>query len=192
MQQGLTIIDKFFPDPDDVRSFMLEHDFTKPASHNGFEYSGFIQIQDARFLSYLAAVFNNATGLSIRIEGAAVVGGTEKNRTVQWIHADTTCASYAGVIYMFEGQQYGTAFWQHAETGAETVNEYASLHRDPATLIKEGNEENLWKRTDYADSKYNRMIFFPSDRFHSRWPEAGFGDKPANCRLTISFFFDIL
>jgi hypothetical protein len=204
-QASLIVIDEFFPDPQDVRSFALEHDFTQPAEHEGIKYPGFVKAKDERFITYLEQMIQKAMGFAVKGQGVCFVAGTEEHRTQQWIHADTTCAKFAGVIYLFGEEGFGTQFWQHGVTKTDTLPEHVDIllnhQHHPAEvwtpeeiserLQLEGKEDVMWTKTDYADSKFNRFIMFPTNRFHSRWPQHGFGDAPENCRLTITFFFDI-
>ncbi len=197
-QASLIIVDEFFPDPQDVRSFALEHDFTQPAEHEGIEYPGFVKAKDERFVAYLEQMIQNAMGFAVKGQGVCFVAGTEEHRTQQWIHADTTCAKFAGVIYLFEEAGFGTQFWRNAVSGKEILQEhvehkarFCSPEEIAIDLQQAGKGPELWDKTDYADSKFNRFIMFPTNRFHSRWPQHGFGDAPENCRLTITFFFDI-
>lgn len=196
MIASLNIIDNLFQDAGHLRSYALEMDFSKPPEFDGVLYPGFSPIKDKAVIEYLEQCISEAMGCSVNIDGACVTAGTETLSTQQWIHSDNTCAPFAGVIYLFDKPGFGTAFWKHKETQAEGLIEYVSnTDSTPeviaATLQAHGSDESKWDRTDYAESKYNRLIFYPSDRFHSRYPEVAFGDAPSNCRLTIALFFSI-
>lgn len=198
MIANLTIVDDFFPDPQVVREMALSHDFTQEPEHDGHKYPGFAPVKDDRFLRYLEGLLLQSTGTEFNIRMAHFAAGTADHRTVQWIHADNGCAKFAGVVYLFDKPGYGTAFWSHNESNASTLQKHAmdcfgdqgAMESFAADLMDDGNHEARWTRTDYADSRFNRLIVYPTDRFHSRWPEHGFGDKPENCRLTLAIFFD--
>ena len=198
MKNSLTILDDFFPDFDAVRAFALSHDFTQEPEYDGHAYPGFAQVKDERFAGYMASLLAEATGCNVGIKIAAFVAGTEAFETQQWIHADNTCASHAAVVYLFDQPGFGTAFWQHIGTKSDSLQKHLSHFTDlPAdsvaqVLQTQGRSEAMWTRSDYADSRKNRLIFYPSDRFHSRYPQAAFGDEPENCRLILTAFFDIL
>lgn len=200
MIANLTIVDDFFPDPQVVREMALSHDFTQEPEHDGHKYPGFAPVKDDRFLRYLEGLLLQSTGTEFSIRMAHFAAGTADHRTVQWIHADNGCAKFAGVVYLFDEPGCGTAFWQSADTKAHGLKDHLEWLKIPdkgwveniAYDIQEaGKSQDHWTRTDYADSRFNRLIVYPTDRFHSRWPEHGFGDKPENCRLTLAIFFDL-
>lgn len=196
MIANLTIIDNFFQDAGHLRNYALEMDFSKPPEFDGVLYPGFAPIKDKAVIGYIEDSISEAMGCLVTIDGACVTAGTEALSTQQWIHSDNTCAPFAGVIYLFDKPGFGTAFWKHKETQAEGMMEFVSKANSTpediaATLQAHGVDESKWDRTDYAESKYNRLIAYPSDRFHSRYPEIAFGNAPSNCRLTIAIFFSI-
>ena len=197
MIANLTIVDDFFPDPPVVREMALSHDFTQEPEHDGHKYPGFAPVKDDRFLRYLEGLLYQSTGTEFNIRMAHFAAGTADHRTVQWIHADNGCAKFAGVVYLFDDPGWGTAFWRYSAFATDTLSETIELIRgvqsaeEVASDLREiGRLMFKWTRTDYADSRFNRLIVYPTDRFHSRWPEHGFGDKPENCRLTLAIFFD--
>lgn len=197
MIASLNIIDNFFGDVSSVRQFALSHDFTQEPEHDGHKYPGFAPVKDERFLRHLEERLLESTGHQFKVNMAHFAAGTKDHRTVQWIHADNGCGSFAGVAYLFDEPGWGTAFWRHKDLNVDTLSgcvptsNYPSLHDWSQFMQKQGQTSEAWTRTDYADSRLNRLIFYPTDRFHSRWPEESFGDKPENCRLTLAFFFDL-
>jgi len=201
MITNLTIIDNIFPHPEEVRAFALTQDFSVAPVVDGHAYKGFSQITDAPFGQYLTDHIAQALGLNVSVKIACVVMGTAEP-TQQWIHADNPAANFAGVIYLFDRPNHGTAFWKHValSSSAETLTAFMKEWLEAGNPVEEasqylqiaGTEEAEWTRTDYAESKFNRLIVYPTDRFHSRWPREAFGTTPENCRLTISVFFDIV
>lgn len=194
MIANLTIVDDFFPDPQAVRSMALTHDFTQEPEHDGHKYPGFAPVKDERFLSYLEQLLAASTGTAFKVKMAHFAAGTEYHRTVQWIHADNGCAQFAAVAYLFDGAGFGTAFWQEKVTKQHSLQGFlfnCDISQPHLVLQLQGKNSDAWTRTDYADSRFNRLVVYPTDRFHSRWPEHGFGDKPENCRLTLAIFFDL-
>jgi hypothetical protein len=199
MIANLTIIDDFLHDPHGVRQFALAQDFSQVPEFDGHQYPGFVPIKDDRALGYLAERISEAIGGNVTMKLACVLKGTAAFSTQQWIHADNNCGNFAGVLYLFDRPGYGTAFWQHKETQTHGMRDLVALcdraGLDPAAvatqLKAEGQTQDAWIRTDYVESRFNRLVVYPTDRFHSRWPEKAFGDEPENCRLTASLFFDL-
>jgi hypothetical protein len=58
-------------------------------------------------------------------------------------------------------------------------------------LSKDWHEAEAWDQLTLAGMKNNRLIIYPSQVFHSRWPWQGFGTGPENARLIWCAFFDI-
>ena len=196
MNNALTILDDFFPEYEAIRAFALTHDFDQAPEYDGHTYPGFAPVKDPRFGEYLAGLLSEVTGCRVGIRMACFTAGRESFETVQWIHADTLCSSHAGVVYLFDRPGFGTAFWRHRELGEDSLTtasrECLNAEALAARLQHDGQTDAAWQRTDYADSRKNRLIFYPADRFHSRYPQQAFGDAPDNCRLTLAIFFDIL
>lgn len=198
MIASLNIVNEFFEDPIFVRRYALGQDFSQAPEYDGHKYPGFAPVKDERFLRHIEGVFLRNSGMKVSVKMAHFAAGTADHRTVQWIHADNSCATFAGVIYLFGEPGFGTAFWRHRALKADGLMEAKSVMEADgsspediaARLHEDGKSAEAWEETDYADSKFNRLIFYPTDRFHSRWPENGFGDKPESCRLTLALFFD--
>lgn len=118
-----------------------------------------------------------------------------------WVHSDECCAAYAAVLYMNLPEQCmgGTAFWKHIPTGLDympTVEERVATGVDPEEFGKRINADckvkELWEPISMAGMKFNRMIMYPTNMFHSRMPFDAFGDNPENGRLIAAVFFDVI
>lgn len=196
MIASINVIDSFFVDPHGVREFALTHDFTQAPEFDGVKYPGFAPVRDTRFTQWLERAMTEAIGADVKINIAAFVAGTEAFETQQWIHSDNACSRFAGVFYLFDNPGFGTAFWNHKETGFGSFSELVKScppdeHKDLVDAMQaRGRHEDGWIKTDYTESVFNRFIYYPTDRFHSRWPRQAFGVKPINCRLTLAVFFN--
>jgi len=204
MELAHTVIDNIFPDGAAVREFALEHDFSLGNDMDGHHYPGTATFKHPTFQSYLAGIMSAAIGAQVIINVSAFVLAKEGEFTEQWIHADSNCAKWAAVIYLFDGHhEHGTAFWRHKEADQVEMAQpfYDALKvdiTDPAQVdglvqkIKvEGEDESKWALAGFSEAKFNRMIFFNSKLFHSRYPRHAFGDSPENGRLITVVFFDI-
>jgi GNAT superfamily N-acetyltransferase len=90
------------------------------------------------------------------------------------------------VLYL-QGDQTGTAFWRHRETGATQIRE-----GDQELLQKvEGDWDNpeAWEQVAHVNARPGRAIFYSSATFHSRWPFAAAGTGPGDGRLIVVAFF---
>jgi hypothetical protein len=194
MTSSLGIIDKFAPNFEEIRRYGLSLDYSVPPTYDGHEYPGFSPPLDPRFtLSYteaMAGVF----GIRPKIQLQAFVYLRDHESTKQWIHSDGICAKYASVHYLFDGSGHGTQFWRHVEFDADTMSHVVSelsVQQLSEKFQREGNDESFWVRSDLADSRPNRFIWYPSDRFHSRAQQCGFTSTDGNGRLVLVTFFDL-
>lgn len=196
MIASLNVIDSFFADPCGVREFALTHDFTQAPEFDGVKYPGFAPVRDERFVRWLETAMSEAIGAIIKINMAAFVAGTEEFETQQWIHSDNACSRYAGVIYLFDKPGFGTAFWNFKNSGCSNFSQQVKAHEQDrlmdlvSAMQTMGKNEDAWVKTDYSDSVFNRLIYYPTDRFHSRYPRQVFGVTPTDCRLTLAIFFN--
>lgn len=121
---------------------------------------------------------------------------------VTWIHADNGMnMSYAFVFYIHRNDNgvTGTAFWKHKHLGInhlsnKWINELKNdsiLEEMLECLDQDGQESDMWTMEDYVSFVPNRLIIYPTNRFHSRFPKSGFGDGPWNGRLIQVGFFNI-
>ncbi len=144
-----------------------------------------------------------AYGLIGQIFGAAVKPkleyfrlGTKADSATTYIHADSICAKYAAVWYLSEppaGIVAGTAFWRHKELGITSPPSGDTPELDTllARLNSDGNDESKWKMTGLVGQKFNRITIYPTDIFHSRYPQDAWGETVADGRIVWTTFFDL-
>jgi hypothetical protein len=192
---NLAIIDNFAPNPEEIRAFALEHDFGKVPVYDGVAYPGYVVPKDAGFTDYYEGIMSVGLGRRVRILMQIFAKLEDGKTTPQWIHSDNTCASHAAVHYLCDHKGQGTQFWKHKQHQVESLEEW--LEKQPLTaedatdIFESGQSEDEWERTDYAESKFNRLIYYPSRRFHSRASKEGVG-VGETARLTLATFFDFV
>ena len=205
MNLSLAVTDNFFPDPQSIRDFALEHDYSLGNEMDGHHYPGTAKPKHEFFTPWFETLLSAAVGAPVKTNLCAFVSGLAGTKTEQWIHADSNCAQWASVTYLFEGYpEHGTSFWTHAESGKHRMDQgfYDALKidlEDPEQVqglvdkIKaEGEDETKWLRGDTTAARFNRTIWFDSKAFHSRSQRLGFGKTVEEGRLIIVSFFDIL
>lgn len=183
-------IDEFFPDYDEVVEYAKTHDFSVAPIYDGHEYPGFTPVRDQSFIDYTAELLKQAMNLAdVKVHMAAFVSAREGFKTRQWIHCDNSCAKYAVVIHLHNHPHRGTKFWQHPDYG-HGLHTNLTDH-EIECLREQGMKADGWHPTDYVDSRPNRLVFYPTYRFHSRWPEDGIGETVVDSRLTMVLFVDV-
>jgi hypothetical protein len=114
------------------------------------------------------------------------------------IHVDH--CDWGGILYLNPPEQCegGTCFWRHNETGLEkwptrdeVLDIYSLLEGKTVWeyfVVQEGMHRDRWTQSFFLPMKYNRLILFRGQFFHSQ--ANTFGDHIENARLTQLFFFN--
>jgi hypothetical protein len=104
---------------------------------------------------------------------------TEEFDTDWRIHADSRVGDIlparALVLYLspstMEGL-HGTAFWKHKKLGYEMPH-YTSKEESDRMLMEEANDLSNWELHSVVGYKPNRAVMYPSNYFHSKYPNVG-------------------
>ena len=200
MKRSIIIVDDFHPNPDEVRHTALTADYPQP--EDSYTYPGRNSRQN-----YYPPELHQAfeTLLNRKLTPAPNNGyfriSLEKDSFRQDVHVDPNW-EFGAVCYMNPPEQCieegGTSFWKHNKTGMEyspRTPEIAKLwgHSDEkeawwTTVYGEGLDRSKWTRYLLSPMKYNRLVVFRSDLWHSH--SYNFGDCFENGRLVQLFFFN--
>ena len=186
--------DEFLPDPDHTRQHALSHPFNT-VEFDGHKYAGIGQEVDATPELYLRILMGE---IKIRMSFYRLSPGDDI--PTAWIHCDPSCGEYAGVLYLSEPPtdlQTGTAFWRHRSTDLERIPYGSDLERlnlEPedfeALMMRDANNEKRWKLNTLIAHKFNRLVIYRAELFHSRFPYRSFGENKQQSRLIWVCFFD--
>jgi len=104
---------------------------------------------------------------------------TEDLDTDWRIHADSKVGDIrperALVLYISESTKeglHGTAFWKHKEVGYEMPIDVSNEESD-RFLSEEANNVDNWELHSVIGYKPNRALMYPSNYFHSKYPNTG-------------------
>ncbi len=116
------------------------------------------------------------------------------------VHSDSERGQWAGLVYLNRERQgqSGTGFFRHKETQLDRIPAlvdlaFHGLERGmaPAEMVsatqRDATRLEAWDREGQAEIQFNRLVLFPSCRFHAL--ESVWGQTPADSRLTFNFFF---
>lgn len=97
-------------------------------------------------------------------------------------YKDNDCPrGYSGVVYLnTQNSNSGTKIWKQKCTGKITGNY--------GPFFSYYNSEN-WELYKHIAPKYNRLVLFKGDVYHSG--DGGFGSTFDDCRLFQTFFFNV-
>jgi hypothetical protein len=182
MRTNLIITDNFYGDPDSVREFALKQEFNVTGNYPGARTKSFLT-PDLR--EAIQTVIWNAGGeINNWFEHDGFSGSfqltTANDRS--WIHTDHF-NKWAGVIYLTPDAPVtgGTGLFMYKENGATTASEMGDRPYEPQDMTK-------WHKYDVLANKYNRLVLYRGDLFHSSLDY--FGSTPDDGRLFQLFFFD--
>lgn len=178
MRTNLIITDDFYGNPDGVREFALQQEFKVRGNFPGSRTASFINkdMKDA-----IQTILWNAGGEVLNWhEGDGLTGcfeiATAADRS--WIHTDHH-NTWAGVCYLTPNPPHtgGTGLYRYKRTGATMAHELEGY---------EAQDMTKWDLVDVVGNRYNRLVFYRSDLFHSSLDY--FGSDLQTGRLFQLFF----
>lgn len=116
------------------------------------------------------------------------------------VHHDADTSEYVALLYLNrpEDCQGGTALFRHKATGKEEFpSEFGirragkSPKREQAKFTRDWMNAEAWEMTELLDMKFNRVIIYPCNWFHSRYPREAFGTTPEDSRTIWLSFFNV-
>jgi hypothetical protein len=162
-----------------------------PQEHGGHVYKG-IGLGYSPELFYETLSIHLGRNIKATMEYFRL--GTKEDSATTYIHADSGCAKNAAVWYLSEppdGMVAGTAFWRHRETGKDRLTDADRLDTELlAKLDADGADESKWIMTGLCGQKQNRLVTYPTDIFHSRYPQNAWGNDASDGRIVFTCFYD--
>lgn len=212
-KQSLIVIDDFSPHAEQIRNLALSREFSTVNFH-GNNYHGISQNQETeeKLRRYLCPMMAEALGWHSIIPRLSIFRcSTSEHKPEVHIHADNAIGkdgygagaeSIWACVYHLSLPEVcvgGTAFWKYKRFGWDYLpskEEMADqgITKDQALcdqINKDGTDESNWEMTGLVGMKWNRLVMYPGNLFHSRhpavWPKDGGNNKG---RLTWVCFFD--
>jgi hypothetical protein len=184
MRTNLIIVDDFYGDPDSVRNFALEQEYNVTGNFPG-----------ARTQSCLTPAIKETIQTIVWYAGGEVTnwyaehgytGSFQKTYASDrsWIHTDHF-NKWAAVCYLTPDAPLtgGTGLFLYKKNQARTAEQMAGESYDAQDMTK-------WEKVDVVANRYNRLVLYRGDLFHSSLDY--FGSTDTDCRLFQVFFFDTI
>jgi hypothetical protein len=195
MRESLQVIDGFLPAgvAAAARREALDLDFSDKV-YKGERYPK-VAFLPHEWTVILAGQLELAVRARVRVRLSFVRVSGAGDDTPQWIHADDGEAAYAAVFYLSEPHgegEEGTAFWRHREYGADEINPAGESAAWVERLNRDGHDDEAWERVGFAAQRFNRLLWYPTRLFHSRFPKESPGDSFASSRMIWAAFFDVV
>lgn len=178
MRTNVIITDEFYSNPDSVREFALNQDFAVRGNFPGNRTDTFLT-DDVKVTvqNIVRGAAGEVTDWHARpgLTGCFEIA-TALNRS--WIHTDHH-NTWAGVCYLTPNAPHtgGTGLFRHKASGATMSHELAEY---------ESQDMTKWDLVDVIGNKYNRLVMYRSDLFHTSLDY--FGSDLHNGRLFQLFF----
>jgi hypothetical protein len=178
MRTNTIVIDNFYSNPDGVRSFALSQEFAHRENYPGLRTKSFLN-QGTK--DCIASVLRNAGGNVLEWnEQDGLTGSFElaMSRDRSWIHTDHY-NTWAGVCYLTPDAPLtgGTGFFKYKKTDSFLASELETY---------ESQDYTKWELCDVVANRYNRLVLYRSDQFHTSLDY--FGNTMETGRLFQLFF----
>lgn len=193
MRPVLTIVDDFLDDPLKVRESVIGQGF-EDLEHEGVIYKNVNpHYKPPEIHEKLEQLYGRPVQINLQVFRCDAFGSKLHNL----VHSDNTCSSLAAVLYLNlpKDCEGGTAFWEHIPSGLDqqpTQEQLDEMGRTIEDFCEDRNKELKWKLLQVAPMRFNRLITYPTVKFHSRWPWHAFGQSYQDARLIHAIFFDVL
>lgn len=202
----LIIYDDFYSDPMQMRQFALDFEYDEIDPNNPPNYCG-VNSKIPVMSDEMVEFFSWITGEKVKVAQPSCTGNFRMQKLGdtcrQHIHVDLpnfNC-SWAGVCYLSLPEHFGntkaTYFWKHKRLN----NEEFPMNTEGAAdlgfygpndlrdfMYTDGVDESKWEQTLAIPQKFNRLVLFRPNMWHS--PGELFGDNKENCRLIQTFFLE--
>ena len=190
MNVNAICVDNFYNDVDDVRKMALNMEFGVQGNYPG---NRTVPVYNESVKQIIGNIVRPYSGEITRWETdytGSFQYTTQRDRS--WVHADQTTV-WAGVIYLTPDAPLsgGTGLFRHKETGLEIAPKLENgLYNDEIMkeIYKDSQDMTKWEMTKFIGNKYNRLILYRGDIFHTSLDY--FGRDLYDGRLFQTFFFD--
>ena len=192
MQTNVIIIDDFYGiDPMIPREFALSQEFSEYGNYPGQRTRSF-HYDELR--NCIQGIVQHAGGNITQFEelqyNASYQYTTKNDKS--WIHADQT-TMWAGVCYLNPDAPLnsGTELYRQKKTGLckAARKEDGSYDKETMDMIyKDSRDMSKWDMVDMISNKFNRLVLYRGDLFHSSMEY--FGEDKHTGRLFQTFFFN--
>lgn len=192
MQSELLIIDNFYSEPYSVLEYLKTQEFYPDyGNHPGVRTKeNFDPTVKNALQSALYSIAGEITSWEEMQYNTCFNVCTAEDRT--WIHAD--CYNdWAAVVYLTPNApiESGTGLFRHKETGlfaAPRLDNGELDHKWVNKLNEDARDWTKWEMVDYVANKFNRLVTYRGDLYHSAINY--FGKDFNDARIHQTFFFN--
>lgn len=180
----ITVIDRVLADPDGYRAKALRQPF-RSVTLGDQTFHGIAEPPSSDVLVQLSDYACVGRGVvhtftpTLSFVRKSPAGQAEPN----YIHSDAMMGDLTVVYYMNPDPAPGdgTSFWVHRPTDRSGGPWTEEIQADAKV-------RDRWVSWRHVDAKFNRMVLFQSDLYHSRTLEENYGDDDEDARLICVVF----
>jgi hypothetical protein len=196
LKHTLLQIDHFAPDAERIRADVIAQGFTTETGPDGMEYIGICKRQVPHWHELIAQAIERPIKARMSFFRLNLAGELPHS----WVHSDGLCDRFAAVLYLNPPHQCkgGTAFWRHSALRLDEMPSEQQLGERGlpvdwfnGMMTREWKDLTYWEQNGFIGMQFNRLISYPTSRFHSRYPFEGFGTGPLDGRLVWCCFYDL-
>lgn len=193
MTPTLIIVDDVSPCAQQIRGAALVHRFGE-ATVDGVKFNGvlFNKELDDVVRDDICRQISLVVGAPISPVASFFRLYNDQFQPSSYIHSDADHTVQWAAVYHLSRQEDcvgGTAFWKHKETGMDRLPE--ELRPLRSSFFDQGLDESKWDMIGLAGARFNRLVIYPSQCFHSQYPRSFGGSDSTNGRLTWVCFFHV-
>ena len=85
----------------------------------------------------------------------------------------------------------GTALWKHKELGRSMPRDFPT-EKVIELSDRDYNDLDKWELSSVIGGIENRLISYPAEYFHSKFPSKAWGTTQKNCRLVFVLFYSVI
>lgn len=185
-RNSLLVVDDFLDDPISARTEAVRSPFVFHDGPDGGKYRvALVSPEDA------IQRIEVALSSSVEEQFSFVRLDLKGELPYSYCHADKICASHAALLYLNLAPQCfgGTAFYRH-KLGLYEMPDDAD-EKMCSLIGNDGRDPSKWDMSGFVGMRFNRLVVYPTNVFHSRYPHEAFGSGPADGRLVWVSFFNL-
>lgn len=181
MRTNLIIVDDFYSNPDEVREFALQQDFSVKNNFPGQRTKSFLNESTKEGLQKIVEPFGGKVLNWYEEDGGTGSFQYTTSLDRSWMHVDNF-NSWAGVCYLTPNAPIsaGTGLFKNKKE-----NTMYDLGRPVGT---ESQDMTKWEMVDRVGNVYNRLVLYRADIYHSSLDY--FGSNLQDGRLFQVFFLN--
>jgi len=190
-----TIVDNFFENPDEIRKFALDQEYSASPDNT---YPG----KRSRMVNEIMPILFNGTLKKINnlfydsndhfiARCFSYFQIVNKNYSHGWIHRDDPTI-FTAIVYLAPGSTQGTSLFQKKDVFTNSLHwdndkrEAYSKQSDNVDSLEKNN--SLFEESVNIKGLYNRLVLFDGTMYHGA--HNFFGESDEDSRLTMVMFFD--